>query len=202
MRRLMLVPLLLLAAACGGEAKTDSDIPESEPFNDADVAFATDMVPHHAQALSMVDLTVGRALSPDVAALAEQVRAAQAPEIEELVDLLQRWEQPVPETSRDHVNAGHEGDGDHGEHPGAGPLPGHEAMPGMASGEDMSALEAARGDDFERMWLELMAAHHEGAVEMARDELDAGEDAAALALAESIVESQERELEQIEALLD
>ena len=195
MKRALLVPLLLLAAACGSEPEAASKIPESEPFNDADVAFATEMVPHHAQALSMVDLTVGRDLSPDVAALAEQVRAAQAPEIEQLVDLLEAWEQPIPETSRDHVNAGH------GEHADAGPLPEHEEMPGMASADELAALESARGKDFEQMWLGLMAAHHDGAVEMAQEELDSGEDPAALALAESIIETQEAELEQIEAML-
>ncbi|PVG84590.1 DUF305 domain-containing protein [Nocardioides gansuensis] len=198
MKRALLVPLLLLAAACGSEPEATSKIPESEPFNDADVAFATDMVPHHAQALSMVDLTVGRDLSPDVAAVAEQVRAAQAPEIEQLVDLLEAWEQPIPETSRDHVNAGH---GDHGKHADAGPLPEHEEMRGMASADELAALESARGKDFEQMWLELMAAHHDGAVEMAQEELDSGEDPAALALAESIIEAQEAELEQIEAML-
>ena len=73
--------------------------------NDADVAFATDMIQHHAQALSMVDLTEGRTLDPEVKQLAEDIRATQAPEIEKMADWLQDWDEKVPATMRDHSNA-------------------------------------------------------------------------------------------------
>ena len=80
-----------------GNARTD--------HNDADVAFASDMIQHHAQALAMVDLTVGRDLDPEVEALAEAIRAAQGPEIETMTDWLTEWDEPIPATVRDHVNA-------------------------------------------------------------------------------------------------
>ena len=69
--------------------------------NDADVEFASNMLQHHAQALSMVDLTRGRTLDPEVQQLAEQIRDAQAPEIEIFTDWLTDWDEEVPETVRD-----------------------------------------------------------------------------------------------------
>ena len=120
------------------------------------MAFASDMIPHHAQALVMVDLTLGRDLEPEVAELTEQIRAEQTPQIEQMADLLEDWGEPVPETSRDHANA-------HGE----GRVEQDQDMPGMMSPEDMSALEETSGARFEDMWLEMMIEHHEGAVTMA-----------------------------------
>jgi uncharacterized protein (DUF305 family) len=79
-------------------------------FNGADVQFATDMIPHHAQAIEMVTLTDGRTLDPEVAQIAEAIRNAQSPEVETMVDWLTAWDQEVPETSLDHANAGHDMD--------------------------------------------------------------------------------------------
>ncbi|HEY0775417.1 MAG TPA: DUF305 domain-containing protein, partial [Nocardioidaceae bacterium] len=93
-----------LTLTLGGCSSTESSA-GGEGFNDADVDFTTDMIQHHAQALSMVDLTMGRGLDPEMVELTEQIRAAQAPEIEKMVDWLEEWDQPVPETSRDHANA-------------------------------------------------------------------------------------------------
>lgn len=161
--------------------------------NDADVDFASDMIQHHAQALEMVDLTLGRELDPEVVTLTEEIRAAQAPEIEKMADWLEDWDQPVPETSRDHANAHAE---DHGE--------GAELdtdMPGMMSAEEMDALENAAGAEFQTMWLEMMIEHHEGAVEMAEVQVEEGSNAKAVALAEDIISTQEREISTMQDLL-
>ena len=176
----------LTLAGCSSEESSDA----GRSFNDADVTFATDMIQHHAQALSMVDLTLGRELSPQVADLAEQIRAAQAPEIETLVGRLRDWDQPVPETSRDHANAH---DGAHGEM-GAD-------MPGMMSAEQMRELEEAPDEEFESLWLTMMIEHHQGAVEMAEQVLDEGRHPATAALAEEIIETQRAEIETMERLL-
>ena len=107
----LLLPLLLgPLAACGGEEEPTEAEDSGAAFNDADVAFATAMIQHHAQALVMVDLTMGQDLDPELAALGEQIRATQAPEIEQMADWLTDWDEPVPETVRDHANA--HGDGD------------------------------------------------------------------------------------------
>lgn len=185
----MAAALTLTLAGC---SSTESSA-GGDGFNDADVDFATDMIQHHAQALSMVDLTMGRDLDPEMAELTEQIRAAQAPEIERMVDWLESWDQPVPETSRDHANAHSEGHGSGGTM--------DEDMPGMMSAEEMTALENAPDADFEELWLEMMIEHHQGAVEMAEVEVEEGENAQAVKLAEGIISAQEDEISQMQDML-
>lgn len=192
------IALALGLAACGddsGSSTTDGAASETqtaangEVFNDADVRFATDMIPHHAQAIEMVTLTDGRALDPDVAALAQQIREAQVPEVEDMTDWLTAWGQEVPETSLDHTNAGHD-------------MEGMSDMPGMMSAEEMTSLQSAADADFQRMWLEMMVRHHEGAIEMAETEEAHGEYPAAIALARSIQAAQQAEIDQMHGMLE
>ena len=182
------------AAACSEETSPDSKdaaaIPDSEEFDQADVDFATNMIQHHAQALSMVDLTRGRDLSQPVQRLTEDILKAQSPEIETMVDWLTEWDQPIPATMRDHVNA--HGDSSVGL---------DSDMPGMMSAEEMEALETAPDAEFEDLWLEMMIEHHEGAIEMAQTEQADGEYPAAVELAESIETSQQGEIGLMERLL-
>jgi uncharacterized protein (DUF305 family) len=183
---------LLALAGCGDdEPATDQTRTASngDEFNDADVAFATDMIPHHAQALSMVDLTRGRPLDPDVERLVEDIRTAQAPEIEEMTDWLTAWGEPVPETMRDHANAHGDGAPDLGD------------MPGMMSAEEMAELEEAPDGEFQARFLEMMIEHHEGAVEMARTERSDGHFKSAIDLARSIESSQTEEIVLMQDLL-
>lgn len=181
----------LVLAGCSNNRNDahDSAIPESAAFNQADVDFATDMIQHHAQALSMVDLTDGRTLTAKTKELTEAIREAQGPEIETMVDWLNDWDQPVPETMRDHANA-HDPD-----------MEMDTDMPGMQSAEQMAELEAAQGEAFERMWLEMMIEHHQGAIEMAKTEQSDGEDKAAIELAGGIVTAQTTEIAAMEELL-
>jgi uncharacterized protein (DUF305 family) len=186
------------AAACGSDDDTSSAAtePSATEHNDADVAFASEMLQHHAQALSMVDLTLKRPLDPQVTELAEQVRAAQGPEIETFTDWLTEWDEEVPETMRDHSNAGHEM-GEVGES-----MEGMDAsMPGMMSAEDMTALEDAPDDMFQAMWLEMMIEHHAGAVEMAKTHAEDGQYRPAVDLAGDIVASQSAEIETMKGLI-
>jgi uncharacterized protein (DUF305 family) len=190
--------LALTLAACGSD-ETFADAPaqvSETDHNDADVAFATDMIQHHAQALSMVDLTVNRTLDPGVQQLADDIREAKGPEIETMSDWLQEWGEDIPETMRDHANAGHdmEGMGDS--------MEGQDSdMPGMMSAEDFDALENASDADFHTMWLEMMIEHHEGAVEMAEDQQDDGQYKPAVDLAGDVVETQTTEIEKMTSLL-
>lgn len=189
-----LLAVMSVLAACGNnddatqqETQTASN---GDTFNDADVAFATDMIQHHAQALAMVDLTLNRDLDPEVQQLAEDIREAQGPEIEQMTDWLTDWDQPIPETVRDHVNA--HGDGD---------MEMDSDMPGMMSSEEMSDLEDTEGAEFQQMWLEMMIEHHEGAIEMAQTEQAEGEHTAAIDLAENIESTQQDETSTMETLL-
>ena len=192
------VALGLGAAACGSDAPSVTGVaPSTTEHNDADADFASEMLQHHAQALSMVDLTVERSLDPEVAGLAEQIRDAQGPEIETFTDWLTEWGEEVPETVRDHANAGHDMD-DMGDS-----MEGMDtSMPGMMSAEDMSALEGAPDEEFQTMWLEMMIEHHTGAVEMAEAQTEDGQFTPAIDLAREIAESQTDEIETMQELLD
>lgn len=200
---------LLAAAALGlfltacGDSPEDGNAGESselqtagngDVFNDADVEFATGMIPHHAQAIQMTVLAQGRPLDPPVQALVEQIRATQVPEVELMSDWLTAWDHEVPETSLDHANAGHDMD-----HMGDD-MPTSD-MPGMMSQEQMDRLEAATDAEFQDLWLEMMIEHHQGAIEMAQAEQQHGEFPDAVALAKSIESSQTAEIKAIEGLL-
>jgi uncharacterized protein (DUF305 family) len=168
----------LALTACGGEDEPTGGS-SSGDHNAADVTFASEMIQHHAQALVMVDLTVGRELDPAFQELTESIRDAQAPEIEVMVDWLVGWGEEVPATDRDHVNAEH---GDEGH-------------------EDLTELEAAEGDEFRTLWLEQMIEHHEGAIAMAETEKADGDYPAAVDLAEAIIEAQSAEIEKMKKLV-
>lgn len=192
------VALTLGLAACGDDAEHDMSSMSSDTetaadgdvFNRADVEFAFDMIPHHAQAIQMVTLTDTRTLDPAVKQLAEDIRAAQSPEVETMVDWLTAWGKDIPATSMDHSHGDHE----MSEMPAAD-------MPGMMSPEDMQALADASDADFQDKWLQMMKEHHEGAIEMAKAEQKDGVFPDAVALAESIQTAQEAEIEQIDQLL-
>ena len=196
---LLIVSTLLVLAGCGGDDGDSDDAatreaPSATEHNDADVSFATDMIPHHAQALVMVDLSRDRPLDPDVEALMEQIQAAQTPEIQTMAGWLTSWGEDIPATTRDHVHGG-----DHGaEGADAAPM---DDMPGMMSADDMAALEAADDGDFQRHLLEMMIEHHEGAIEMAQAELDQGRHQPALDLAQTIIDGQTAEIETMRALI-
>lgn len=172
----------------------------SEDHNGADIMFATRMIPHHAQALVMTDLTADRTLTPEFQELVDAILAAQGPEINTMTGWLLEWGQPVPATARDHENA-------HGDHASgdASATPEdttHDDMPGMMSAEEMSDLGAASDAEFEDLWLEMMIAHHRGAVEMAETEVTDGKHPAATELAQAIIDGQEAEIETMQSMID
>jgi uncharacterized protein (DUF305 family) len=181
----------LLLAGCGG-GSDDEAADDSRPFNDADIAFATDMIPHHAQALVMVDLLRKHDVDPAVSDLAEQISAAQTPEIETMADWLQEWGEPVPATQRDHA---------HGDEGGMGGMDMGDAMPGMMSDDELDELAHAPDAEFQDLWLQMMIEHHEGAIEMAETEISDGEYADAVALAKDVRDGQQAEVEQMQQLL-
>ena len=195
---LLSAALATTLAACGSDDETAPPTAEvsATEHNDTDVAFASDMIQHHAQAVAMVDMTRERDLDPEVAQLAEGIRDAQVPEIETFTDWLTDWDEEIPPTMLDHANAGH-GSGERSE-----TMEGMDAaMPGMMSGEQMDALQDAPDEAFQAMWLEMMIEHHEGAIEMARTEQEDGRYQAAVELAAEIEESQAGEIETMQELL-
>jgi uncharacterized protein (DUF305 family) len=166
---------------------TGPSIPADAEFNATDVGFAQGMIPHHAQAIVMADMALAQATNPEVKQLATQIKAAQAPEIEQLTMWLQAWGQPTPDNTggTDHSMSGMDG----------------MMMSGMMSDADMARLENTTGTDFDAMWLEMMTQHHQGAISMARDEVTGGKYAATKAMAESIVTSQQAEIDTMTKLM-
>ncbi|MFC4787368.1 DUF305 domain-containing protein [Nocardioides sp. MAHUQ-72] len=186
-------------AGCGndgadGEAQpaATSTAANGDVYADADVTFATQMIPHHAQAVQMVEMTRGRPLDPEVEELAAGIRDAQVPEVEQMSDWLTSWGEEVPATSLDHANAD-----SHSMH-GMGDA---DEMPGMMSAEEMDDLASASDSEFQDMWLEMMIDHHEGAIEMARAEQEDGRFPDAVRLAKSIESSQAAEIDTMQELL-
>ena len=181
------------STSAGGSSSSgaaESSAGSSESFNDADVAFAQQMIVHHRGALAMAQLAEGRTDNEDVLDLAGRIEAAQEPEIETMTGWLEEWGEEVPSES-DSMGGMDMGDMDMGD----------MEMGGMMSEEDMAALEAASGDEFARMFLEMMIEHHRGAVDMAETEIAEGEYPDAVTLAEEIVESQTAEIEEMESIL-
>ena len=141
--------LSVTAAACGGATAQAQAAPQPR-HGEADVRFVRGMIPHHAQALEMVALVPERAASDAVKLMSERIAVSQRDEIA----LMERWlrdrGQPVPGA-----------DSAHAHHGGA-----HQAMPGMLTPEEMQRLAAASGPEFDRLFLELMIRHHQGALVM------------------------------------
>ncbi len=166
----------MLLVGCSGTSN------DSTEFDPDDTMFAQMMIPHHEQAIEMSDI----ALDPTTEAgqtvrdLATRIKAEQDPEIAQMTSLLTQWGQPAQmDPSMDHSSM----------------------MSGMLSADELSALGAKRGQDFDVAWINAMIAHHEGAVEMARDVIDNGKNAELRALAEAIVTSQLAEIDEMTSLV-
>lgn len=182
----LVLAALLSLAACGGDdsspgvSSDDSSAGASNAaFNDADVAFATQMIPHHQQAVEMAELAADRAENPEVRQLAEDIEGAQEPEIQTMTQWLEDWGQGTPSDSMDHGDMGH---GDSGE------------MPGMMDESEMTRLEESDVAAFDQMFVQMMIEHHEGAIEMARDEQANGKNPEVVALAKKIESDQQAEI--------
>jgi uncharacterized protein (DUF305 family) len=157
-----------------------------------DISFAQLMIPHHQQALEMADLAQDQAVSAQVRNLAQQIKAAQDPEIQQMVAWLAAWGAPEQMAG----SSASDGSMDH-----SGMDMGGMTSAGMMSDEDMRKLTDARGADFDRMWLQMMIAHHQGAVSMARQVLATTSDAGVKKLADAVVAGQSDEITQMQKLL-
>ena len=186
-RTLAAIALLLAAVTLSACSSTDDNAAggSTPAHNQADVTFATEMIPHHAQAVTMADMVTGQDVSADFAQLAADIKAAQAPEIQTMAGWLQSWGEPVPATTHGMGMTGM----DHG-------------MPGMMSDSQLQDLDDAAGSAFERMWLQMMIAHHQGAIEMAKTEQADGLYPPAIALAAHIEQTQTAEIALMQSMLN
>lgn len=154
---------------------------EKEEPNDADVAFVRDMIVHHGQAVEMADLAANRAGRDDVAGLADRIADTQRPEI----DMLNRWLE-----LHDHDRV------DPGGHGGV-----RAGMPGMATERQLRELREARGERFDRLFLQLMVTHHEGALTMVEEVRTSGVDVRVQEIADDIAVVQSDEIHRMQGML-
>jgi uncharacterized protein (DUF305 family) len=199
MYRRLMIPALALAAtaslaACGSDdsSSTDTSVATAEAtagttagavaLNEADVEFAQGMIGHHEQAVEMAEIALDPtiAASAEVVDLATRIQAAQEPEI----DLMTGWltaagESTVMDMSADEMME----------------------MEGMMSVEDMDGLASSSGAEFDTMWLEMMIAHHEGAISQSETVKADGSNPDVLALADQIITAQQAEIAEMQALL-
>lgn len=189
------------ATSSATTSATTSAADEAAAHNDADVMFAQMMIPHHSQAIEMSDMLLAKEGIPEeVTALAEQIKAAQGPEITQLESWLEQWGEPteMPETGNNDMPGMDEGMDE-----GMDGMEGMEGMQmeGMMSEEDMQALSDAQGTDAARLFLEQMIAHHEGAIDMAQTEIEDGQFPDAVEMARTIVDTQQQEIDTMRQLL-
>ena len=201
---LTLAAAITVAAALAGCASDDTTAGTSSPpassaaatatgsttGSEADIAFAQLMIPHHQQAIEMAALAAANATSPEVKALAVQIEAAQDPEIQTMTQWLTTWGAPLE------MEGTTDGGMDHGDMDMGGMT---EA--GMMSAEDMAALTQATGGDFDTMWLQMMIAHHQGAIAMAQQVAETTTNPEVGELADAIITGQTAEIAAMQQLL-
>ncbi len=154
-------------------------LPNPDLYSDADVDFVTAMVPHHAQALEMAELAPERAADARVRAMAERIAAGQGPEIAVLQAWLEKHGLPKAPTDPDHAD--------------------HD-MQGMVTGEQMTQLLAAEGEQFDRLFLTRMISHHEGALAMV-DRLGQGTHPLVMGMAKDVAVTQSVEISRMQEVL-
>lgn len=192
-------PAVSSAVADGSATSSSGDVgtTAAAAHNDADVMFAQMMIVHHEGAIEMADLAADRAASQQVKDLAARIKAAQAPEITQMTGWLTAWGMPVMSESTSGSMEGM----DHGGHD-MGVSTSAAGMPGMMSEQDMAALEAASGAEFDRLFLQQMIAHHQGAIDMSATEIADGANPDAIALARTISSTQQAEISEMQGLLN
>jgi len=176
MRRILLAlaAAILLAACNQGGDEQGSGAAAAAP-NDADVTFTQNMLPHHQQAIEMAALVDSHTKRPELRTLAEGIAASQGQEITLLQGWLKTWGKPATPEGTDH---------------------GAMQMPGMMSEADMRQLRVTKDEDFDLAFMDMMTAHHEGAIEMANTELRDGALPEVKRLAQQIIDAQQGEIDQ------
>jgi uncharacterized protein (DUF305 family) len=181
----------LLLSSCSSQAsdghtaqpQTTQPVITGQPagYNADDVEFATNMIPHHQQVVDLSALAQDRSTNAELIALAKQISAAQQRELDVMRVFLVQWKENPDTTS------GHTGHG--------------ATMAGMVDAATIAKLDSLNGAEFDKLWLESMISHHQGAIEMAKAEIANGDNVDAKSLAQNIVTTQEAEIGQMKQML-
>ncbi len=188
---------LALTACSGSDDKTDTaktdeavSTPVPPGFNPEDHAFATNMIPHHEQAIELAALAPQRSTDQDLIALAAKISAEQAPEIKALRVFLVQWDENPDDDASSGDNSDHGGDAGHG------------AMAGMVDDATMAKLQSLTGTEFDTLWLQSMISHHQGAIEMAKAEVANGQNVDVKRMAQTMVDTQQAEITQMNQMAE
>lgn len=165
---------------------SDAIATPSVSHNDADVTFLTDMISHHAQAIVMSDIVKGRLTDSKVKGIASRIADEQKPEMEGMATTLRSWGEEVPPEAKNPKLVTQHGS--------------HHSMPGMATQQQLTALENASGTELDRQYLDLMVAHHKGALTMCDTHGEKGMDERTGELADDINVTQTKQIEQMQQM--
>lgn len=167
----LLIGIAIIAITAGGDHGDSMDSAET------DGAFIVEMTPHHEAAIEMADVAQTNAEHPETKRLARAITATQAKEIDELATIhSDLFGMPVSQ----------------GEHGSLG-------MQAHQMGMDGDATELAGAKPFDRAFIDMMIPHHQGAIRMARIEMESGENSHLMALSQEIIDAQSREIEEMNA---
>ena len=182
MRKLLLLcSVLILTAGCTNTANEGSKPSASESsysadkWNSTDEMFVQMMIPHHEQAVTMSGLALKNTDNQDLLKLASDIASAQSLEITQMQSWLRDWKS----SPMSHMHMGDDG---------------------MLSPSEIQQLKISLNHNFDQLFLSGMIRHHQGAVEIAKDELASGVNANARHLAESVVKTQNAEIKKMLAL--
>lgn len=163
-----------------------------QPFSDADIHFMSGMIPHHAQAVLIASWAPSHGAGDKVKLLCERIVVSQKDEIKLMQQWLEDRGQDVPDEKATHHKMKH------------GDMVHDMLMPGMLTDAELKQLDAARGKDFDRLFLQFMIKHHEGALKMVEElfaSYGAAQDDDVYKFASDVQADQEMEIERMQQML-
>jgi uncharacterized protein (DUF305 family) len=175
---------LSACSSSGNQATTGSpSASAAQVHNSTDITFAQNMLPCHKQAIQMSEIILTKqGLDSRVVQVANQIKAAEGPDVQAMQSWLSQWQQPTTPSS-------------------AAGMPAMQGMTGMASPEQMTALQNAQGADASKQFLTLMIQNHQHAVMLAQSEIDSGQYPSAVAMAHSIATNEQQEVKTMQGIL-
>lgn len=194
----------LVLGALGGALLARQPALTAATEGTVDAGFARDMQAHHAQAVDLAVLVRDRSTDEEVRTVALDILLTQQNQIGQMAGWLSTWGLPAAAseppmawmTGTEHPHGGAGGSA------ATGDAPGYAAMPGWVSREDLARLTSATGAEADRLFLQLMIPHHRGGVQMAEYAVAHARRPQVVALARTIVTSQDRELTALQEMLD
>jgi uncharacterized protein (DUF305 family) len=176
--------MLLVLSGCSGSKTTNatSGTGGAKPagHNLADVAFAAHMLPHHQQGADLAAMVPAHSTNADLLKLASGIASTQKSEIMMLVDLVMKWSAQADSDTRG---------------------PADKSMTGMVDQSTLTKLGTLNGTDFDKLWLQSMISHHQGALDMANTEVKNGTNPDAVAMAKKMASTQQGEIDQMNKML-